>query len=99
MPRPRIPRHICGQPAHPCFKPSGTPLGQLERITLADDEYEALRLVDLQGMQQQDAAVAMGVSRQTLANMLKSARFKVVSCLSEGKALMMQRQESEQEPL
>lgn len=46
--------------------------------------------VDLEGMQQQEAARLMGVSRQTLANTLKRARYKVVECLSLGKALLMQ---------
>ncbi|WP_237753747.1 DUF134 domain-containing protein [Edwardsiella anguillarum] len=31
----------------------------------------------------------MGVSRQTLANILKRARFKLLDCLSNGKALMI----------
>ena len=67
MPRPKIPRQICGRPADSCFKPNASPMSQLEQIHLAADEFEALRLVDLQGMQQQEAAVVMGVSRQTLA--------------------------------
>ena len=64
-------------------------MSQLEQVRLSDDEFESLRLVDLLGMQQQEAAVEMGVSRQTLANVLKAARFKVVDCLTQGKALMM----------
>ncbi|EKP0280142.1 DUF134 domain-containing protein [Aeromonas bestiarum] len=90
MPRPKIARQICGRPANSCFKPNGRPMHQLEQITLAADEFEALRLVDREGMQQQQAALVMGVSRQTLANILKKARYKVVDCLSQGKALMMQ---------
>lgn len=89
MPRPKIPRRICGRPADSCFKPNGRPMSQLEQVRLAADEFEALRLVDLLGMQQQEAAVVMGVSRQTLANLVKGARFKVVDCLTQGKALMM----------
>ena len=89
MPRPRIPRNICGRPVDTCFKPNARPMSQLEHVHLKEDEFEALRLVDLLGMQQQEAAVAMGVSRQTLANVLKAARFKVVDCLTQGKALIM----------
>jgi formyltetrahydrofolate synthetase len=70
-------------------KTNGIPMSELERVELAPDEFEALRLVDLQGMLQQDAAVVMGVSRQTLANLVKAARCKVVDCLAHGKALMM----------
>ena len=89
MARPKIPRTICGRPADSCFKPNARPMHQLEQVRLNADEFEALRLVDLLGMQQQEAAVEMGVSRQTLANVLKAARFKVVDCLTQGKALMM----------
>lgn len=91
MSRPKIPRKICGQPANSCFKPNGIPMRLLDEVQLCDDEFEALRLVDYLGMQQQEAAIQMGVSRQTLANVLKAGRFKVVECLSQGKALLMNR--------
>jgi predicted DNA-binding protein (UPF0251 family) len=61
---------------------------QLEQVPLAEDEMEALRLVDLLGMQQQEAAKSMNISRQTLANLVKGARHKVVDSLINGKALM-----------
>ncbi len=65
----------------------------MNKFKLANDEFEALRLVDLLKMQQQEAAIKMGVSRQTLANVLKSARFKVIDCLTQGKALIMHHEE------
>lgn len=68
---------------------------QLDRVFLQPDEFEALRLVDYQGMLQQEAAVVMGVSRQTLANLVKAARHKVTDCLINGKALMMQTDDQE----
>lgn len=93
MGRPKIPRTICGRPADSCFKPNGIPLRDLPQITLQADEFEAMRLVDHQGLQQLEAAVAMNVSRQTLANLVKSARSKVCDCLVNGKALMMNQTE------
>lgn len=90
MGRPKIPRIICGSPADSCFKPNGIPMKQLEQVYLQTDEFEAIRLVDYQGMLQQEAAAVMGVSRQTLANLVKAARLKVSDCLLNGKALMMQ---------
>lgn len=87
MPRPKIPRKICSRPANSCFKPNGIPMAQLQSVEMAEDEFEAMRLVDLEGFQQQQAAVEMEVSRQTLANLVKSARFKVAECLVQGKAL------------
>lgn len=95
MSRPKIPRKICGQPANSCFKPNGIPMRLLDEVQLGDDEFEALRLVDYLGMQQQKAALQMGVSRQTLANVLKAARFKVVECLTYGKALLMNRKDAD----
>ncbi len=89
MGRPKIPRKICGAPANSCFKPNGIQMGDLEQVTLNPDEFEAIRLVDYQGMLQLEAASVMGVSRQTLANLVKSGRQKVSDCLLNGKALMM----------
>ncbi|WPC75990.1 DUF134 domain-containing protein [Vibrio porteresiae] len=89
MARPKLPRNICGSPPNSCFKPNGIPMSELEQLELALDEFEALRLVDLEGLQQQEAAAVMGVSRQTLANLVKSARRKMVDCLVNGKALKM----------
>ncbi|QEO47076.1 hypothetical protein DLR60_10530 [Vibrio tarriae] len=90
MARPKIPRRIGCHPPASCFKPNGMPLSQLESTQLAPDELEALRLVDQLGLQQQQAALQMQVSRQTLANLVKAARFKVVDCLLNQKALYIQ---------
>lgn len=59
----------------------------LDEIRLAMDELEALRLADLEGLYQEDAARAMGVSRQTFARIVDSARRKVAEALVHGKAL------------
>jgi uncharacterized protein len=67
MARPKIPRNICGRPADSCFKPNARPMSQLEQVCLKDDEFEALRLVDLLGMQQQEAAIAIGVSQRPMS--------------------------------
>lgn len=89
MGRPKLPRNICGRPANSCFKPNGVPMSNLAQQILEADEFEAMRLVDGEGMQQQEAAGAMNVSRQTLANLVKSARSKVTDCLVNGKALFI----------
>lgn len=90
MPRPKIQRNICGRAAYSCFKPNKVSMAQLEQIALEKDELEALRLVDMNGLQQLQAAEIMGVSRQTLANILKRGRKKVVTCLVDGAALMLE---------
>jgi|TARA_R110000850_G_C9677722_1_gene437530 predicted DNA-binding protein (UPF0251 family) len=90
MQRPKIQRTICGVPAYSCFKPFGIPMNQSELIALVSDKFEALRLVDLFKMKQQQAAMQMGVSRQALANAFKSASFKLMDSLTHGKGLLMQ---------
>ncbi len=89
MPRPRVPRCVEEEPPAKAFKPAGIPAIALERVILELDEFEALRLADLEGLYQEDAAQLMGVSRQTFGRILESARHKVAEALVEGKMLIM----------
>ncbi|MCG9625760.1 MULTISPECIES: DUF134 domain-containing protein [Vibrio] len=90
MARPKKQRRICGRAPFECFKPNGVPLSELDKMALLPDELEALRLADLNGMNQIDAAKEMQVSRQTFANIVKSARLKVATCLINGHALVIE---------
>jgi predicted DNA-binding protein (UPF0251 family) len=56
-------------------------------ITIEPAELEALRLVDLEGLSQEQAGTKMGVSRGTIWRLVKSARNKVAQALTEGKPL------------
>lgn len=56
-------------------------------ITIEPAEIEALRLVDLEGLSQEQAGTEMGVSRGTIWRLLQSARKKVAQALTEGRAL------------
>lgn len=89
--RPKIKRYICPDscPKVSLFKPNGIPASELVKIKIEDDEFEAIRLVDLAGLAQQDAALKMCVSRQTFANILKSARLKITDALINGNALLL----------
>ncbi|MGD8231432.1 DUF134 domain-containing protein [Vibrio sp. TRT 1302] len=89
MARPKIKRNICGRASYECFKPNGVALSQLEKIELFEDELEALRLADLDGLSQLEAATLMKVSRQTFANIVKRARSKVAQSLVHGHALIL----------
>ena len=51
------------------------------------DEYETLRLLDYEGLNQEECALRMGVARTTVAAMYESARKKLVSAVVEGKRL------------
>lgn len=87
MGRPVKCRLIDCSPASNYFKPAGIPLRILEEVVLDMDELEAMRLTDLEGRYQQDAAEKMGVSRQTIGNILHRAHAKVADALLNGKAL------------
>jgi predicted DNA-binding protein (UPF0251 family) len=69
------------------FKPQGIPMCALEEIELALDEVEAMRLTDIEDLYQAEAAERMGVSRQTLGNIIARAHKKVALAIMHGKAL------------
>jgi len=62
----------------------------LETVELAKDELEAIRLADLEGLYQEQAAEQMGVSRQTLGNILKRAHKKIAEALVHGRAIQLE---------
>jgi predicted DNA-binding protein (UPF0251 family) len=85
MSRPHCPRRIGWLPRTPFFYP-GT-LKNPEEVVLTLDELEALRLVDFEGLYQEEAARKMGVSRPTLGRILESAHRKAAEALVLGKIL------------
>ena len=89
MPRPPIERAVGGVPRVILFKPAGVPGRELEQLPLAVDELEAIRLVDLEGLSHEQAAAAMGVSRQTVGRVLERGRAKVAEALVAGKAILI----------
>ena len=69
------------------FKPAGVPMRTLEVVEITVNELETLRLVDLEGLNQDEAALRMGISRRTLWNDLMAARKKVAYALVNGRAI------------
>ena len=90
MPRPRRFRRVWFRPEVTYFKPVGVPLGALEEAVLTVDEFEAVRLVDLEEMNQEQAAKKMGISQPTLNRLLGSARKKIADALANGKAIRVE---------
>lgn len=90
MPRPFRFRKVCCRPDSNYFKPRGIPLGALEEVNLTIDELEAIRLADLEGMYQEDAAKKMDISRQTFGNIITSAHKKIADSLVNSKALKIE---------
>lgn len=90
MPRPTCCRRVAATPACLLFKPAGVPCSALEQLVLTVDELESLRLADLEGLYQEQAATRMGVSRATFGRIVESARKKVARMLVEAKALRIE---------
>lgn len=90
MPRPCKCRRILSEPPVNTFRPGGTPCRGLERVILPLDELEALRLADLDGLYQDEAAQRMCISRPTFGRLIESARRKVADALLNGKMLVFQ---------
>lgn len=90
MPRPSKCRCVGSLPGVIDFKPRGIPMHALAEVYLAFDGYEALRLADLEGLDQGAAAQRMGVSRQTFGRILGVARRTVTRAIVEGMALRVE---------
>ncbi len=90
MPRPRKCRRINSTPKEMYFKPQGIPMMDLNEVYLPFEGVEALRLADLEGLSQQEAAQRMHVSRHTFGRILAEARRVVSEALVQGMALRIQ---------
>ena len=90
MARPTHCRRVGSMPQSDYFKPRGVPLSALEEVVLTVDEFEAIRLADLEGLYQEQAAEKMKVSRPTFGRIIESAHKKVAEALVQGKALKIE---------
>ena len=91
--RKKIERNIEADHSSVCFKPCGVKRRELERVYLQEDEMEALRLADFEGLYQQECAQMMGISRTTFSRLVESARKKVADALLHTKALNITQKE------
>ena len=89
MPRPKQCRRVVSPPLMVGFKPFGVPRSMVEEIVLKYDEYEVIRLLDYEGMLQEEAAEKMNVSRPTLTRIYESARKTIAKAFVEGKMIVI----------
>lgn len=87
MPRPTKYRTVEFFPEDTYFVPWGKPKCEIEEVDLKVEELEAMRLKDIIGLNQEECADRMHVSRQTFQNIIDSARKKVAVALTEGNAI------------
>ena len=99
MPRPAKCRRVAFIPGVTYFKPAGIPLRFLEEIRLSIEEAEAVRLKDLEDLEQEQCAEKMNTSRPTFQRVLESARRKIADALLNGKAIRIEGGNFEMAPL
>ena len=85
--RGRFPKPISIGKVPPVDRFTPTPQGNLEPIYIEPAELEALRLVDLEGLSQEEAGERMGVSRGTVWRLVQSARRKTAQALTDGRPI------------
>ena len=90
MPRPRLCRRIRFWPGITHFKPAGVRLAELHEVVLSMGEFEAMRLCDLEEINQKEAAKKMNISQPTLQRTLASARKKIADALANGKSIKIE---------
>ena len=86
--RPPKPIRLGVAPPVTGFNPLGSQ-GNPEPIYVEPAELEAFRLVDLEGLSQEEAGERMGVSRGTVWRLLQNARKKTAQALTEGRLLLL----------
>lgn len=89
MGRPHKERRVEQLPPVTYYKPAGIPLRNLQEIILTIEEMEAIRLADIEQMDQATAAKSMEVSRPTFHRIVNSAHQKIAAALWQGDALRM----------
>jgi len=65
-------------------------MSEVEKISLSQDELEALKLCDLDDLTQEEAGLRMGISRGTVQRILTAARKKTAMALSKGRAIVFE---------
>ena len=87
MARPCRWRRICAEPVYDRFGPADST--GAAPVTLTVDEYEAIRLIDLEKRTHEQCAAQMDISRTTVTEIYESARGKIADCLVNGKPLVI----------
>lgn len=90
MPRPRKWRKVCSLPDSDRFGPLNAKIEQYDSVIMTVDEYETIRLIDLEGFTQEECAKQMNIARTTVQGMYTYARLKLAESLVNGKVLRIQ---------
>ncbi len=90
MPRPRKCRNVCCLPKNNLYGPLNMPQTEKGVVVMSIEEYEAVRLIDLEGLVQAEAAQQMHIARTTVQRIYNTARKKLAEVLVDGKTLKIE---------
>ena len=90
MGRRQLWRRVSFIPPITYFKPAGISMAVLGEVKLLVEEAEAIRLKDLESLEQEECAQKMNISRTTFSRILDSARQKIADALLNGKAIRIE---------
>ena len=88
MPRPRMRKRIGFKPNYNQFGPKGVP--NIDFVTLTLEEHETIRLIDKEGMSQEECGKSMEVARTTVQKIYSEARKKIAEAIVDGKTLIIE---------
>ncbi|MGD9605279.1 MAG: DUF134 domain-containing protein [Bacilli bacterium] len=90
MPRPTKWRKVCCLPDYNKFGPIDFPINNNEIIKMTVDEYETIRLIDLEGFTQEECSKQMNVARTTVQSIYYEARKKLADSLVNNRVLLIE---------
>lgn len=90
MPRPMKWRKVCCLPESNKFGPLDSTSEDKDYVNMTVDEYETIRLIDLEGFTQEECAKQMNVARTTVQGIYVEARKKLAESLVNGKVLLIE---------
>lgn len=90
MPRPVKKRRILQLPKYNLFGPLDEEMKETDTVILSVDEYEVIRLIDVEKLDQADCAEYIGVARSTVQRIYETAREKISFCIVYGNTLKIE---------
>ena len=90
MPRPPKWKQVCCLPETNLFGPMNRVGTSAETVEMTVEEYETIRLIDFEGMTQEDCSEWMKVARTTVQGLYEQARKKLADCLVNGRPLKIE---------
>ena len=90
MPRPMKMRKVCCLPSSNLFGPLNAQAEPESFVVMSVDEYETIRLIDLENFTQEECADQMHVARTTVQRIYSEARTKLAEALVHGRMLRIE---------